>query len=209
MENEIEQRLRELAELINAEHRAFAGTFRRALEQAIRAGELLARAKEHHPHGTWQRWLEENFEGSVRTAQEYMRLYRHRHQIRANARDAAHLSIGEALSALASPRGEPARIEVVEPERNAGPTEFTLERTRPLTPPTIQMPFRYRTAEPEDAPQSSPQQGEAPEKAGAWQQIDNVSQVIYLAENDLFDPSNEKLVEQLRYLRDLLNELDL
>jgi hypothetical protein len=78
MENKVEKSLGKLAEEINAEHRAFVGTFREAVQQGIRAGELLVQAKEQCPHGTWLLWLEENFEGSARTAQEYMRLYRYR-----------------------------------------------------------------------------------------------------------------------------------
>lgn len=220
MKNEIEKSLGKLAEQINAEHRAFVGTFRKAVEQGIRAGELLTQAKEQCPHGTWLQWLEENFEGSVRTAQEYLRLYNHRDQIRAKTRDSAHLSIGGALRELASPRGEPATFEVVyesndvDPEQTAGTTEFILEHAaqpspEPPTTPTTQIPFRDRTAEPEDVPQSSQQQGEAMEKAGGSQQIDYVLQVIDLVEKDLFDRSDEKLIARLGYLRYLLNKLDL
>jgi hypothetical protein len=42
---EVEKSLGKLAELINAEHRAFVGTFRKTVEHGIRAGELLAKAK--------------------------------------------------------------------------------------------------------------------------------------------------------------------
>ena len=97
MANEVEKSLGKLAGEINAEHRAFAGTFRKAVEHGIRAGELLAQAKEQCPHGAWLPWLEANFEGSVRVAQEYMRIYRHRDEIRERTRDYAHLSIGEAM----------------------------------------------------------------------------------------------------------------
>jgi hypothetical protein len=218
VEDKVEKSLGKLAEEINASHRAFAGTFRKAVEHGIRAGELLAQAKEQCPYGTWLPWLEENFEGSARTAQEYMRLYRNRDEIRAKTRDSAHLSIGEALRELASSRGEPATFEVVyeskDAEHAAGTTEFMLERAaRPSpetsTTPTTQIPDRDRTAEPEDGPQFSQEQGEALEKADGWQQSYYVSQMIYLAENDLFDRSNEKLIARLGYLRHLLNELDL
>ncbi len=98
------ERLNTLAEQINAEHRAFVGTLRKTAEHGIRAGELLAEAKAQCPHGTWLPWLELNFEGSTRTAQEYMRLYNHRDEIRAKTRDSAHLSISGALGEIASPR---------------------------------------------------------------------------------------------------------
>ena len=63
-----------LAAAINGEHRRFEGALSGdVLHHAIKAGELLIEAKARCPHGNWQAWLEENFEGSVRTAQAYMR----------------------------------------------------------------------------------------------------------------------------------------
>jgi hypothetical protein len=100
----IEKSLGKLAVEINAEHRAFVGAFKKTAEHGIRAGELLATAKEQCPHGTWLPWLEENFEGAPRTAQEYMRLYNHRDAVRAKAQDSAHLSMSGALKEIASPR---------------------------------------------------------------------------------------------------------
>jgi hypothetical protein len=100
---EVEKSLGNLAEEINAEHSAFVGTFRKTVEHGIRAGELLAAAKEQCSHGTWLPWLEANFEGALRTAQEYMRLYNHRDEVRAKARDSAHLSLSGALNELAAP----------------------------------------------------------------------------------------------------------
>ncbi len=76
------EKLDTLAARINEEHRAFGKTFRNTVEHGIRAGELLSQAKAQCPHGTWLAWLEENFEGLARTAQAYMRLYKHRDVLR-------------------------------------------------------------------------------------------------------------------------------
>ncbi len=95
--------LETLAGQINEEHRAFVGAFRKTLEHGIRCGELLASAKEQCPHGTWLDWLEQHFEGSVRTAQEYLRLYHNRAEVRANTRDSAYLGVSGALKQLAAP----------------------------------------------------------------------------------------------------------
>jgi Protein of unknown function (DUF3102) len=107
---EIEKRnaaeLETLAEQINAEHRAFIGTFRKTLEHGIRAGELLSQAKEQSPHGTWLSWLAAHFEGAPRTAQEYMQLYKRRAELRAKTRDSAHLSVSGALKELAAPKAK-------------------------------------------------------------------------------------------------------
>jgi hypothetical protein len=101
-----------LAAEINAEHRAFVGTFRKTVEHGIRAGELLSEAKEQCPHRTWLDWLATHFEGAPRTAQEYMRLYNRRAELRAKTRDSAHLSVSGALKELAKPE----RPEAIPPE---------------------------------------------------------------------------------------------
>jgi hypothetical protein len=98
---EIEKRLDKLAEEINEEHRAFTAAVETALERGIRCGELLTEAKENCPHGTWLSWLETNFEGAPRTAQDYMRLYNHREEIQAKYAGSAHLSISSALKGIA------------------------------------------------------------------------------------------------------------
>jgi hypothetical protein len=55
-------------------------SLRRALSAAWRAGGLLIEAKKHvrrrMGRGAWLPWLEQNFEGSARTAQRYMCLAR-------------------------------------------------------------------------------------------------------------------------------------
>jgi hypothetical protein len=96
------ERLDTLAQQINEEHRAFLTTFRKTLQHAIKLGELLTQAKEQCPYGTWLPWLERNFEGAARTAQDYMSLYKGRDKIRANARDSAHLSVSGALKEIAA-----------------------------------------------------------------------------------------------------------
>ena len=101
---EIENSLDTLAEEINEEHRAFVGMVRKTVEHGIHTGELLAQAKTQCPHGTWLPWLEKHFEGSVRVAQYYMRLYNHRDELRAKTTNSTHLSVSGALKELASPR---------------------------------------------------------------------------------------------------------
>jgi DUF3102 family protein len=95
------ERLGTLAARINAEHRACVSAMVDTLEHAMNAGYLLREAKAECPHGRWLRWLEDNFEGSVRTAQVYMRLARDRFLLPpANAQGSALLSIDGALRAL-------------------------------------------------------------------------------------------------------------
>ena len=98
--------LEDIARRINEEHRSFIGSLKNTLEQGIRVGGLLSEAKENCKHGTWIPWLEKHFEGSVRSAQEYLRLYNHREEIRAKTRDSAHLSISGALKELAAGEDE-------------------------------------------------------------------------------------------------------
>ncbi len=122
------EKLENLAEQINAAHRSFVGTLRKTVEHGIRAGELLAEAKAQCSHGTWLPWLEQNFEGAPRTAQEYMRLHNHRDEILAKTRDSAHLSVSGALKELAAP-SEKSEAETDAPERNEQDIDVSLIRT--------------------------------------------------------------------------------
>ena len=103
--------LETLAAEINAESRAFVTGLRKTVEHGIRAGQKLAEAKALCAYGEWLTWLEENVEVSVRSAQEFMRLYKHRYAVRVKARDSAHLSVSAALKELAEPKPEPSSLE--------------------------------------------------------------------------------------------------
>lgn len=64
----IEDRQTELAVLadeINAHHQAAEAALNRGLEEAHKCGELLLEAKAACPHGTWQKWLADNFRDSA------------------------------------------------------------------------------------------------------------------------------------------------
>lgn len=58
---------------IAAEHEKAQASATAAVAHAIRAGELLLRAKEQLPHGQWLPWLSANCSFSERTAQRYIR----------------------------------------------------------------------------------------------------------------------------------------
>ena len=64
--------LPQLAEQANYHHEQCTAAASNALEHALRAGELLLKAKGLVDHGEWLPWLEKNFQGSQRTAQVYM-----------------------------------------------------------------------------------------------------------------------------------------
>ena len=108
---EVAKNLKTLAAQINAVSRAFVTGLRKTVEHGIRAGQKLTEAKALCAHGEWLPWLEENVEVSVRSAQEFMRLYKHRDAVRVKARDSAHLSVSAALKELAEPKPEPSSLE--------------------------------------------------------------------------------------------------
>src|SRR4051812_10212213 len=91
-----------LAAEIDREHRACTAALADAVTHAIRAGQLLLETKEAVPHGGWLRWLADNFDGSVRTAQTYMRFARRPE----DAQRFAHLGIGGAARALSERKRE-------------------------------------------------------------------------------------------------------
>ncbi len=93
-------RLTTLAVEIRTEVEAAEADFQSAVRHAIAAGEKLTEAKALVPHGQWLPWLEANFEGGERTAQNYMRLARNRNAV------ADLPSVREAVALLTSPRPE-------------------------------------------------------------------------------------------------------
>jgi hypothetical protein len=139
------ERLDTLAARINAKHRAVGVAVNSALGHALAAGDLLLQAKAERPHGTWGAWLEENFEGSARTAQAYLLLAHRRAEIEAaNAQSSAHLSIDEALRFLGRSRPTPPLEREQEARRRAREreeqrlnerAEYAI-RTGNLDPPT-------------------------------------------------------------------------
>jgi hypothetical protein len=109
-----------VTEQINQHHALAEQAGGVAIHHAIQAGELLAEMKSRLKHGQWTAYLEANFEGSVRTAQGYMRLATNRGQI------AQASSIEGALKALAAPRAntqEPADLPTRDQPAEMTPTQ--------------------------------------------------------------------------------------
>lgn len=108
--------LHTLAEQINEAHREGNTAMGNALEHYHRAGVLLNEVKAGLPHGAWLPWLEENFEGTPRSAQRYMRLAENWQVLAANTTPMSHLTDG--LQQLTEPKpltGERAVREVIFP----------------------------------------------------------------------------------------------
>jgi Protein of unknown function (DUF3102) len=102
------EHLDDLAKRINEEHRRCEGAVNAALEHAMNAGDLLLEAKGSAPHGTWQGWLADHFDGSVRTAQAYIRVASRRDEVEAaKTQSSAPLSLDGALRALSAPKDAP------------------------------------------------------------------------------------------------------
>jgi hypothetical protein len=105
-----------LSSQINAEHHAVESAAQTAFAHALRAGELLLQAKRVVGHGGWGRWLAENFEGSERTAQLYMRVHERQAELPGDPQRVADLSLREAARLLAKPKSEMERLREVEAE---------------------------------------------------------------------------------------------
>lgn len=109
-------RLRSLDELAGAiarEHKDARRDLASFARHATAAGAMLLDVKAQLPHGEWLRWLAVNFEGSMRTAQTYMRIAGD-----PKAQRTAHLGVRAALRELA-PAADRA---------NVGPTPASDER---------------------------------------------------------------------------------
>lgn len=106
-----------LASEINEEHRRCEEALRSGLAHALRAGELLEEAKRHVNHGEWGAWLAENFEGSERTAQAYMKVRRGLPKLESeNPQRVADLSFRGALKELTAPTESAAKHGLTEEE---------------------------------------------------------------------------------------------
>ena len=105
----------DLAKRICGEHTAYVAAtqaaltaVRSSLDHALRVGDLLIEAQQGVRHGEWENWVERNCRMSERTAQDYMRIARHREAVEAKARAAADLRPGikAALKLIAKPSGD-------------------------------------------------------------------------------------------------------
>lgn len=92
-----------LAEQINHQHSRAINAMRDALGHAVKAGEMLREAKSRCRHGQWLQWLNDQFDGSRRTAQRYMVLAENQGKIKdaANASRVSYLSVNEAMRVIA------------------------------------------------------------------------------------------------------------
>ena len=95
--------LEELAAAINYEHEWVGMASKAVLDHAVRCGELLIEAKKQIRHGEWSGWLDANFDGSRRTAQQYMYVARHP-EVVAKAQDVADLTLSGVVSRIAASR---------------------------------------------------------------------------------------------------------
>jgi hypothetical protein len=114
------ERLNTLATHVNEEHRRCEAALRSGVEHALKAGELLIEAKDGVPHGSWEAWIADNFEGSLRTAHVYMRIARaHKQFVDPKTQRVADLSLRKAIKELSTPRPKPLEGDAPESERAA------------------------------------------------------------------------------------------
>ncbi|MCZ6763351.1 MAG: DUF3102 domain-containing protein [Alphaproteobacteria bacterium] len=94
-----------LAERINAGHRAYLATARKALDHALDVGAALQEAKEGLPHGEWLPWLQSNCPAiSERSAQRYIRLAKNRGTIKDKSDTVADLTVRAAEKSITEPK---------------------------------------------------------------------------------------------------------
>lgn len=93
--------LADLAASINGAHRECEKSVHDTIRHALHAGDLLIEAKRQIGHGGFGKWLAENFDGSERTAQTYMRIARSRAAIEGNPQRAADLTVRAATAQIA------------------------------------------------------------------------------------------------------------
>ena len=182
--NDIPETLEGMAARINQEHQlveqaahSAEQAAHSALEHAYRAGELLFLAKTDIKHGDFTPWVKENFVGSVRTAQAYIRVYKKWDRLeRRNAvADLSDLPLRGALKELSEPRSQkPKPIKVASPptpwvtnKRKASDAEATADAAGD-TIETVTFEFTGATDEAIEAPRPSEAPPAEPHAPPAW-----------------------------------------
>lgn len=92
-------RLSAVAVLINAEHKAVGESIKSGVLHAVKAGELLIKAKGMMAHGEWLPWLEKHCDFSRETAARYIRAF----EQLPNVAPGPHFNYREALRLLSVP----------------------------------------------------------------------------------------------------------
>lgn len=110
---------------INRLHTEIVSAAKSSLTKAIRIGELLARQKEKLQHGQWLPWLKSNASFSERTAQNYLRVFERRKELKS----ASVADLGEAYRLLAPP-SEPANDALTQLETRISTELPTLDEAR-------------------------------------------------------------------------------
>jgi hypothetical protein len=106
--------LPQLAQQINQAITAAETHARQAVMSALRAGELLAQAKEQVLPGDWESWVSNNTRIALRTAQAYMRLHKKIGELPAHeAQRVALLPLRLAMVAIATPPKREASFRAV------------------------------------------------------------------------------------------------
>jgi hypothetical protein len=126
--------LTDLAARIRAEHKDFCTALRRSLRRAFNCGELLIEAKAIVSHGSWEGWVHQQCDFSLRTAQAYIKLSRHRDKIEAKAEDSAFLTIDAALRLIDEEKTDAKKTITVEKQESTA-KEIPLSVSKEDRPP--------------------------------------------------------------------------
>jgi hypothetical protein len=100
MADERRNTLKLLAHSANLSHRWAAASAGAAIAHMVAAGHALVQARDLCEEGGWLRWLRKSFDGSVRTAQRYMRIASHLPQSGIDATRVSHRSQTAVLRAI-------------------------------------------------------------------------------------------------------------
>lgn len=121
------------AEIIRL-HGEIEAAYQTSLDRAIRIGELLAQQKEALEHGQFLPWVAEHLPFSERTAQNYMRVFSRR----AELKSATVADLTKAYRLLAPPKAEPQAEPDEETTKSAPVADLTPSaNTQDASPATL------------------------------------------------------------------------
>jgi len=112
-----------VAEKLNKLHGQVGAAMKSTIPMVLEMGETLLSVKESLPHGEFGSWVEENLFFSLKTAQNYMSVYRKRELVEAAGADL----VSQAYAAIKPPREPEEKEEIdvsIDPDHLTPPPEY-------------------------------------------------------------------------------------
>ncbi len=142
--------LNSLIPAIQREHEQACSSLRTAVKHAVACGALLEEATSQLPHGERGAWITQHFPGSIRTAQAWQRMAKHKNLIEASGETGVSAAM-QAVSKESVVAGKCATVARLDAPNRSGETE-----TQVSDDGTDDTEGGWEPVEPESEPEPTP-----------------------------------------------------